>query len=207
MAKPKVYKQPSIVSGKTVKDILDMDIATFNNLNTKEMQKVVGRLVSAGNKRIRRLQQAGLKSTPVTNLLENGGVLSTKGKDLNELRHEFLRAKSFLKDTRSTVSGEKKFREKVRKELKEKRNIELSDTQYEMFFELYDKMKELNRYFGESRMKYSTFNVILENMRMDEDVDSQIQNLKDAVEKEYKEMEEKEGKYQGVGDFFDITDT
>ena len=35
------YKQPSIVSGMTIQDILNMDIDTFNKLNTSDMRKVV----------------------------------------------------------------------------------------------------------------------------------------------------------------------
>ena len=55
----RTYKQPSIVSGMTIQDILNMDNKTFNSLNTSDMRKVVGRLVSAGNKRLRSFERAG----------------------------------------------------------------------------------------------------------------------------------------------------
>ena len=41
----RTYKQPSLVSGMTVQDILNMDNATFNKLTESEMRKGVGRLV------------------------------------------------------------------------------------------------------------------------------------------------------------------
>ena len=45
------------VKGLKISDILNIDLETFNKLNEKELRALTSRLVSAGNKRIRRLQQ------------------------------------------------------------------------------------------------------------------------------------------------------
>ena len=44
------------VKGLKVKDIMNIDLDTFNNLNESELRAITSRLVSASNKRIRRLK-------------------------------------------------------------------------------------------------------------------------------------------------------
>ena len=66
--KPKKYKQPSLVSGMSITDILNMDITDFNKLGFKNLKLVVGRLVSAVNKRLRRFEKKGIR-TPATRSL------------------------------------------------------------------------------------------------------------------------------------------
>ena len=70
----RIYKQPSLVSGMTVQDILNMDNTTFNKLTESEMRKVVGRLVSAGNKRLRSFERAGESSPATRHGEKSGGV-------------------------------------------------------------------------------------------------------------------------------------
>ena len=71
--KPKKYKQPSLVSGLSIDDILNMDIVDFNRLSEKDLKLVVGRMVSAVNKRLRRFEKKGI-STPATRaLMKSGG--------------------------------------------------------------------------------------------------------------------------------------
>lgn len=101
----KKYKQPSIVSGMSVEDILSMDIEKFMKLSTSELRKVTGRLVSAGNKRIRALEKSGYSTPATRQVSKSGGIFSTKGKELNALRSEFTRAKQFMQSGTSTKTG------------------------------------------------------------------------------------------------------
>lgn len=101
----RIYKQPSIVSGMSVEDILSMDMEKFLKLSTSELRKVTGRLVSAGNKRIRTLQKSGYATPATRQVSKSGGMFSTKGKDLNTLRSEFTRAKQFMQSGTSTKAG------------------------------------------------------------------------------------------------------
>ena len=50
------------VKGLKISDILDIDLDSFNRLNEKELRALTSRLVSAGNKRIRRLQKYEINS-------------------------------------------------------------------------------------------------------------------------------------------------
>lgn len=210
-SKPTTYKQPSIVSGKSVKDILDMDVAQFNSLTTKDMQKVVGRLVSAGNKRARRLLNNGESALPLTRLMSSGGMLSTKDKNLNELRAEFMRAKNFLEDSRSTVTGNRKFKKTVIDQLKKKHNINMTVSQFDQFFEIYEKAKELNPTIANRRLKYGVFGLIAEEYQQKgdlldgPDVDKIIERLTKQVNEIYEKQEaQEENEFSGVSEFFEI---
>lgn len=109
----RVYKRPSIVSGMTVRDILDMDLGEFMRLKKKDLREVTGRLVSAGNKRIRAMEKAGYSTPAIEQVMRSGGLFSTKNKTLNQLRAEFSRARDFMKAETSTQKGYKAFRERV----------------------------------------------------------------------------------------------
>lgn len=215
-AKPTQYKQPSLVSGLSVNEIINMDIATFNSYNLKDMQKIVGRLVSAGNKRVRRMEQAGLKSTPVTKLMESGGMLSTKGKNLNQLRSEFMRAKNFLEDSRSSVAGQRKFRKEVIDKLAKDHNVKISVSQFDNFFEVYEKLKELRPETDIIKaIKYGLFGVIAEETReVDENgkpkeinVDEIVNRLAKQIDSIYEKNEarrQEDERMRGTSDYIDI---
>lgn len=106
----RTYKQPSIVSGKSVNQILSMDVDTLNKLGKKDLQKITGRLVSAANKRIRRAKEKGVESPAFAYIRDNGGKFSTRGKTLNQLRSEFVKAKNFLEAETSTIKGAEQFK-------------------------------------------------------------------------------------------------
>ena len=104
----KTYKNPSIVSGLTIENILSMDIDKFNKLKEPDLKKIVGRLVSAANKRIRRMESAGIESPALSGVKRSGGTFSVKDKNLDQLRSEYARAKRFLTSKTSTIKGAKK---------------------------------------------------------------------------------------------------
>ena len=115
---PKTYKQKSIVSGLSINDIMNMDIRQFNKLTEPELKKVVGRLASASNKRIRRMESAGIETPALRKAYKTGGAFSVKDKKLNQLRNEFVRAKSFLQSPTSSVKAYKEVQNKTIEGLK-----------------------------------------------------------------------------------------
>ena len=117
------------VKGLKMTDILDIDLDTFNNLNEKELRALTSRLVSAGNKRIRRLEKHDINS-PAMQSLGNEKKFSTKlSKDtskqqrVNKLRAEFSRARSFLTSETSTISGYKQFNKRTIKRIAQQLNM------------------------------------------------------------------------------------
>lgn len=102
----------------TVAEILAMGTRELARLNLGEMRKLVNVLVSAGNKRIRRLQRnesKGIAPEALRGVMESGGVFSARGKNRNQLFKELTRARNFFNSPLSTVKGameERKRRER-----------------------------------------------------------------------------------------------
>ena len=198
------YKQPSIVSGMTVQDILNMDNKTFNSLNTSDMRKVVGRLVSAGNKRLRSFERAG-ESTPATrHVAKSGGAFSTKGKDLNALRAEYTRAKNFLQSKTGTRKGWKQVKKETIAGLK-KHGVEMTEQQFNDVWKAYEDLKELSPEVANRGSKYSVLKDVADmvtgtNKSADEIAVALHENLS-AI---YEERAGLENDVNGVSGFFEI---
>ena len=105
------------VSGLKVKDILNMNWNTIKQLDRNDMARVVGRLVSAANKRLRRLQKAKLTNTPAYSyVMDSGGFFSVKEKNEKEIQKELTRLRGFLSPdvTTNTVRGARKVENRVK---------------------------------------------------------------------------------------------
>ena len=102
------------VTGKSIRDIMNIAEGDFLSFSEKEQKLVTSRLVSAGNKRARRFikitgQPINLKS------YTSHGKFSVKGKTKKggELYKEFKRVKEFLSRKTSSVRGYKAFIKKM----------------------------------------------------------------------------------------------
>ena len=187
----RVYKQPSLVSGKSVQDILNMDNATFNKLTASEMRKVVGRLVSAGNKRLR-------------HVAKSGGAFSTKGKDLNALRAEYTRAKNFLQAKTGTRKGWTKTKRETIEGLR-KQGVEMSEKQFDKVWKAYEDLKELSPEVANRGLKYSVLKDVAD-MVTDESksADEIATALRENLSQIYEEQAGLEHGVDGVSGFFEI---
>ena len=199
------YKQPSIVSGKSITDILNMDISDFNKLELKDLRLVVGRLVSAVNKRLRRFKKSGI-STPATRALDkSGGALSTKGKDLNELRTEFARGRDFLNMETSTRKGFEDVQSRTVQTLHE-RGVDVTPDELKDLFEVYNDLQELDPSISVNKDKYAIMDEIA---KMDDDLDVQtkVMQAKEKYNELYENQQREYGKdvtLYGVSGFFEI---
>lgn len=117
------------VKGLSIKDIMNIDLNTFNKLTEKELRQITSRLVSAGNKRIRRLAEHEINS-PAMQSLGNQKFFSIKlekniGKQqrVNKLRSEFARARNFLTSETSTIKGYKEFTERTYERIEKETGI------------------------------------------------------------------------------------
>lgn len=180
------YKQPSFVSGKTVRDILSIPIEVFNKLNLSTLRKVVGRLVSAGNKRLRSFERANESSPAVRYVKNSGGVFSTKNKSLNELRAEYIRAKTFLQSKTGTRAGWKKSKKEIISGLK-KNGVDVDNESFEKLWKSYERLKEVSPEVATKELKYSTLKEISDiissnNYTTDEIVERVYNNLSSLYE-------------------------
>ena len=123
------------VKGLKISDILNIDLDTFNNLSESDLRKITSRLVSASNKRIRRLKEHDINS-PALRGMGDLESFSTKLDEtispqqrVNQLRHMFSQMRSFLTSETSTIKGYKKYTDRMvdaiaRSMNKDKRTIE-----------------------------------------------------------------------------------
>lgn len=79
----------------------------ITNENAKEIRKEMSKLASVANKRIERLKNAGLETSPAyKKWVEDGSVrFGVKGKNHNELQKELSRLKQFINYETSTIRG------------------------------------------------------------------------------------------------------
>lgn len=158
------------VKGKTVKQILEMPYYDLKKLTDSELKVLVGRLVSAGNKRLRRYQakkgelpNAGsrrkatqTKSGQTTTQQDyEKRKFSTVGKDRTELFEEYKRAKNFMKAQTSSLAGEKSVKRESQRIIKENFGITVNDTDYDIYWKAFDRLKELHPEVDERNYKYT----------------------------------------------------
>ena len=200
----RTYKQPSIVSGLSVQDILNMDNETFNKLSTSDMRKVVGRLVSAGNKRLRSFEKAGESSPATRRVSRSGGAFSTRGKDLNALRSEYTRAKNFLQAKTGTRKGWESFKRDTISALKEK-GVDMTEKQFDDVWKAYEELKELSPEVANRGMKYSVLKDVAD---MVTETDASADEIATALHKNlsqiYEEQVGLDNGVDGVSGFFEI---
>ena len=109
----------------TIKDIVNMKPGQVTGMSRNELARITSQLVSAGNKRLRRLEAANLAVTPAyTYIQKSGGDFSVKGKSKEDLLLEFQRAKGFLTEAKTgSVRGARQ----VQKEVRQKTESFMSD--------------------------------------------------------------------------------
>lgn len=105
MAKGKGKKSISFGS-RSLKKYPELPYNEFKQWTIKEMKKAVSDRASAANKRIKRVEEAGLGSPAITAVYNTGGKFSVKGKNtLNELYKEYKRVSNFLNRQDSSLGG------------------------------------------------------------------------------------------------------
>ena len=197
--KPKTIE----VTGLTVEDILNLDV---NSLGEKDLRAVATRLVSASNKRIRRLAKAsGGKFSPAYARIEKmGRMFSVKGKDISGLRAEMAQMRSFMKLKTSTVKGWKK----VRKYISQRFGGRISDTQMNTFWTVYRKLEEsmggvIGSVFDSNKIQL----MLYDEMSSDNSEDDIIEKMIHKMDQEYDKImqqEDEEDESETSGDVFDI---
>lgn len=200
----RTYKQPSLVSGMSLQDILDMDNAEFNKLGLPDLKKVVGRLVSAGNKRLRTFQKKGETSPAVRYVEKSGGKFSTRGKDLNALRAEYVRAKTFLESRTGTLKGWKAVRKETMQGLK-KQGVDATPEQFDKMWKAYEKLKALSPEVANKNLKYVVLKDISDMLDdksiTPEEIAVELNSKLDLIYEQRAELENGEG---GVSEFFEL---
>ena len=194
------------VKGLKIADIMDIDLDTFNKLNEKELRAITSRLVSAGNKRIRRLQKHDINSPAIQQLGKEKSFSTklpkdtTKQQRVNKLRSEFARARSFLSSETSTIGGYKKFVSRTKKRIAEELHMTEKQVNEKLdvkkMFDILHKAQErglVSSYRG-SKGSIQARNIIAEVLVDNPDVDPDyiMDWLEEQTDEYYEDQEELE---------------
>lgn len=176
----------------TAKQILAMDEKQWLQLSEQEMRKATKILVDVAAKRVKRLEAAKEKigSSPALAKVDRGGKFTTKGKNLEQLRQEFMRVKSFLTSETSTVSGFKKVQKQIIKQL-EKHGIKMSEKNSLKFWNIYRKYSEIDaRVNAGNDFKYTIMREIAEYIDDGQTEEDILKNMGDKYDAEYERQQE-----------------
>lgn len=214
----------------SVKKILSMDIEEFNKLTKEDLEIINSKMAVQTNRRTKTLIKHNINSPSFYNLYKNVigltfgekpidkdeveiaqlyGFSESKLKEyfdrpkdtIQELRKEFKVQKSFLTSETSTLKGYEKYRKGVIDTLSNE-GINISEKNFDIFFEIYDKLSEIDRTISETAFKYNIMKAI-ENY-MEDTIDI---NVEEAVIKMYENIiniYEKNQEIDNVSDFFQL---
>lgn len=195
------------VNGLSIIDIMNMSWDDLNKLDLKDLKQVTSRLVSASNKRIRRLAKTkrGTSSFAYQSVENRGRKFSVRGKDTNAVKQEFKLAKNFLNMKTSTVKGWKEYRESVEERTgyaTEGESLNWSEKTWKKYWKVYRRFTEGHggEYKkGDSDRIQQMLTAIMESNDKRRSADT----FQKMIEDEYKTMYESR-KVKRVNDAFDV---
>lgn len=202
----KKVEQPQLdVSGVSIKDLDTLTFDDISRLSTDNLKILASRMVSATNKRIRRLEKANLAkySSAYKNIKAKGKRFSVKGKKRGRLVNMIKEMRNFLKAQSGSVQGQKALNKKVNKMIGAKKP--LSSGKLKSFWKNYRKFEESN--FALLQSYGDSDSVIREIQKYRDEGYSWRESLtrvKEKLEKAYEERELEESEYENEGDFLPI---
>lgn len=173
------------VKGKSTSQLLKLTGNQLNKLSRKELSQVVSRLTSTANKRLRRFEKKDVSSPATEYVKRTGGKFSVKGKNIESLKKEYLRVKGFLESETSTITGTKKVRKNVINKLKEF-GVDIKESQYDKFFKVYERLKEVDRTVSDKLLKYNVFEEI-GNALDNPNIDDIVNEMRKRIDEIYKQ--------------------
>lgn len=186
--------------------LLKLTINELNTMSAKDLRQAVSKLSGVANKRYDRLVNANVPSQAKM-AVEDEGRFGTKGKNLQQLRAEYSRVKSFLSNQTSTVTGARAWVGKSIQGFKSQHGITITPSQFEKIMRAYNKVRKVDKAFEARTFRYALIEAIQEmvevdkeGMNVDELVAEMLKNLDDVYENLAEEQAENE--QSGVSGFF-----
>ena len=198
------------LKGVSIDKLTNLSATQIKQYDRKNLAKIVTKLSSAANKRVKRLEKSGY-NTPALRQSYRGGHFGSKGKNLKQLRSEYKRVSSFLKSETSTVKGYKSFLNRLSKKFNEKGvkvgsgSIEETQDFIDKETRIYDWLKERNPFIEDSIYKYSVMPKLSEYINQGNLSEVAIKKrMQKYIKEEYKKIQE--SRNIDTSQFFDITE-
>ena len=200
------------LTGKSVNQLVHLSATQIKGYDRQNLARIVTKLNSAANKRVTRLEKAGY-NTPAMRAakVDKGQRFSVAGKNLKQLRAEYIRVSSFLKADTSTKKGYKGFLNKIQKAFSDK-GVKIGGkgvTDMQDFIQketkIFDWLKDRNPIIEESGFNYEAMKMISEYVSQENLSESAI---KRRMAKWVKEVYEEEQRKRNIdtSNFFDVTE-
>lgn len=196
------------VKGLKITDIMDLSWEKLNSLSESEFRQLTARLVSASNKRLKRLEKTtrGKSSFAYQFVEERGRKFSTRGKSLNQLRTEFKASKQFLSMKTSTVKGWNKYRKGMEERTgyaTEGESLNWSERTWSKYWKVYRRFEETH---GGTFKKGDSDRIqqMLTELMDSSDKRRSVDTFQEMLEDAYDEMYESDFDDEDIEDMFDM---
>lgn len=200
------------LTGVSIDQLVHLSASEIKGYDRDNLARIVTKLDSAANKRITRLEKAGY-NTPAMRAakVDKGQRFSVEGKNLKQLRAQYIRVSLFLKSSTSTKRGYKKFLKNM-KDAFDKSGVKIGDgstKEVQDFIDketkIYDWLKEKKPAIEESGYKYEAMKMISEYVDQGNLSELAIKRrMKKWVKEVYKEDQKKRN--IDTSNFFDVTE-
>ena len=187
-----------------ITDILDYDWDTVSHMKRSELAKVTSQLASAANKRLKRFKEKGVTSPAVSEERMFLERFSVKGKNLNQLRSEYVRVKEFLQSETSTLRGWNRVVQETTSTLHDM-GVNIPKEHVPGVMKVYGRLKsEFPDLVGNKEIYAPVVQQIYDRMLEDTDPDQIINEAKDTFIRGYENRERLNYGFEtgGVSDFF-----
>lgn len=200
------------LTGVSIDQLVNIGATELKGYDRNNLARIITKLNSAANKRLTRLEQQGL-NTPAMRAshVDRGNRFSVKGKNLKQLRSEYIHVSKFLKSETSTVKGYKNFLKRSKKSFEDK-GVKIgsgSAKEIQDFIDketrIYDWLKERNPIIEESGYKYEAMLRISEYVNKSDLSETTIKRrMNQWIKKTYEEEQRKNS--IDTSNFFDVTE-
>ena len=187
-----------------IKDILEYDWDDIRKMKRSELGKAVTQLSSAANKRIKRFREAGVTSPAVSEERMFLERFSGKGKNLNQLRSEYVRLKEFLQSETSTLRGWNKVVKETTETL-QGMGVNIPKEDVPGVMKLYGRLKSE---FPDLVVSKELYTPIIQEMydriQQGEDTDAVVNDMKSLMVEGYEQRERLNNDFElgGVSGYF-----
>ena len=187
---------------------------TWDELNSiaknspKDFKTITSRLVSASNKRLKRLTETklGEYAPAYASVRARGSKFSVRNKDINQLRNEFKNAKHFLQMKTSTKTGWNRYRTlmEIRTgQFTGGESLNWSGKTWSKYWEIYRKFQEIH---GGTFKKGDSERIqqLLTEIMDTNDKRKKAKTFEEILEERYEEIYESEDDDIDIDDYFEL---
>lgn len=199
------------IKGLKITDIMNMTWDELNSIaknSPKDFKTITSRLVSASNKRLKRLEQTklGVHAPAYASVRARGSKFSVRGKNMNQLKSEFATAKHFLGMKTSTAKGWNRYRTMMEirtGQFTDGESLNWSGRTWSKYWEVYRKFQEIH---GGTFKKGDSDRIqqLLTEIMESGDKRKRAKTFEEILEDKYSEMYESDDEELDIDDYFDL---